>query len=554
MNISNILNIGILSILAMFSGSMRAEIHQASIGAALESIKNIPIVVPTNQGVPAGLTELSNAQVMLEIPNETHVLLLRVDGTTSAAPSHYQRLIERSLNSKGTIVLQGSKEALLALKPQWIRVWPEADTVVLTSRFGTRVEGLRDEGVEDWRAIAQLIAGQIEQARSAEAQLANDKMSNGLRRAKRSTGTTNSFTKNVEFSVRPSSPVEACTMFGNGFAANTFGRPLTPSERDEVSSEVSRWCQSGTLSYYQGASAPRNVPNWTYTKKPKLSLLTEWALIRSEDVLTPSNSKHYFWVKSIGQGAGSGFTRNLQDTAFYSNNVMYGLLDATIHAGWGNIYPQLPKSWTFPVGEADWADRDPNLFGCDSGERGSVCPAGVSVIRLFPSDTSNNQVMVSQGESFTFGGMVNVSSQVFTDPSKAIKADLILKRMDSSMRTATLNLTNTQTSSGKPYSRSTRWRPDVAAIWDYVVMRGIEGAFATATPTAATINPEYDILWQIPTQPNQGKLMKFNVVYEAGWNNCVKYVCAGMQSPPDPTIPPQGRVYWTDGVVVDFRS
>lgn len=55
------------------------------------------------------------------------------------------------------------------------------------------------------------------------------------------------------------------------------------------------------------------------------------------------------------------------------------------------------------------------------------------------------------------------------------------------------------------------------------------GPYGTATPTASTLNPEYDLLWQIPLQANRGKQMLFKIVYEADWNNCVREDCAGMR-------------------------
>ncbi|WP_157639231.1 hypothetical protein [Burkholderia ubonensis] len=55
------------------------------------------------------------------------------------------------------------------------------------------------------------------------------------------------------------------------------------------------------------------------------------------------------------------------------------------------------------------------------------------------------------------------------------------------------------------------------------------GPYGTATPTASTLNPEYVLLWQIPLQTNRGKQMLFKIVYEAGWNNCIREDCAGMR-------------------------
>jgi hypothetical protein len=420
--------------------------------------------------------------------------------------------------------------------------------------MGTRVQGVREQNWSDPTLVIRLMASQIQQAQAAERLLTQHASGETPTIRLRHAVKTGDFVKKVDFSIRPTSPTETCTTFGNSLAASTFDRALTPDELRALSIELGRWCQSGTLSHYHGSSGTDSVPKWSYTDKPKLSLLTEWALIRSESVLVPTQSRQYFWVKSIGEGAGTGFTRSFQDTATFTNNVMFGLMDAAIHGGWGNSYPRDPRSWSDPIPPAHWADRNPQLFGCDEGEAGNVCPTGAHVVRLFPSDTFNNQVTVAMATQLAIGGTVGVTGTIAEKPSVAINASLTVTRTDTTTQTATVNLTNTQTSAVQPYSRSTRWRPDVPAIWDYLVARRITGAFGTATPTAATINPGYDVLWQIPLQPNRGKMMRFSLIYEAGWNNCVREFCAGMQPPPDRTIPRQGRVLWEDGIVVDLRA
>ncbi|MGU7816800.1 hypothetical protein [Burkholderia sp. AW49-1] len=299
---------------------------------------------------------------------------------------------------------------------------------------------------------------------------------------------------------------------------------------------------------------PLAVPDWATAAKARLNLLTEWALIRSEDALAPANSAFYFWVKTVGEGAGSGFTRAFHDTATYHSNVMYGLVDATIHAGWGRTYLRERRSWTYPAGSEYWSMRDPKLFGCNFGDSGSICPTSASVIRLFPSDSFDNQVTVANTTALQFGGTVGVAGTASAAPSAQVSVLLNLNHTNTTTRTSTVTLTHAQTSAANHYSRTTRWRPDVPAIWDYLVSRRITGPFGTATPTASTLNPEYDMLWQIPLQANRGKTMRFTIIHEAGWNNCVREDCAGMRQPPDRTIPAQQRGCWADSVAVNLTS
>ncbi|WP_080418446.1 hypothetical protein [Burkholderia ubonensis] len=525
-------------------------------GGLVNPLGNMPVVLPMNDGGGAILKALPGRRVLLEVPDESHIFVLDASQIKSRNLSHYKNLVTKSLRNNGTVVLKGERDSLLALKPDWLKVWPDSNTIVLTSRMGTRVDGIRDRGVSDARHIVEAIERQVRLVKRLESSipmLVNDV---NRSRNKRSV-TADDATKEVAFSLHPSSPVEVCTDFGNGLVKRAFGRPLTKEERRVLSYEVSHWCQSGTLSSYQAAIATSAVPRWLYTEQPKLSLLTEWALIRSEDKLVPENSKYLFWVKTIGEGAGTGFTRSLHDTATFRNNVMYGLLDATIHAGWGNIYPYKENSWSYPVGADNWSSSEPALFGCNFGDRGSVCPSAASVVRLFPSDTFNNTVNVAQSTAFSINGTFGVKNLANGAADggavRGVNATLSISSTESTQKSATVNLTNVHTSSGLPFSRSTRWRPDVPAIWDYLISRGATGDFGSATPTAATINPEYDVLWKIPMRSNQGRLMKFSMIYEAGWNNCVRELCANMSLPTDPSVAPQARVFWTDSVLVDLR-
>lgn len=542
--------------MVVLSGATVAAENSDRSGHTTDPLENMPVVLPMNDGGGAILEALPGRRVMLEIPDESHIFVLDVSLIKSRNLSHYKNLVTKSLRNSGTVVLKGERDSLFALKPDWLKVWPESNTIVLTSRMGTSVDGVRDRGVRDARHIVEVIERQVRLAKRRESSmpmLKNDVIGS---RKKRSVATGDT-AKEVAFSLHPSSPVETCTDFGNGLVKQGFNRPLTKEDRRVLSDEVSRWCQSGTLSNYQASIATSAVPHWLYTEQPKLNLMTEWALIRSEDKLVAENSRYLFWVKTIGQGAGTGFGRSLHDTATFKDNVMYGLLDATIHAGWGNSFPYKENSWSYPVGTENWPSAEPALFGCNFGDRGSVCPSGASVVHLFPSDTFNNSVNIAKSTAFSINGTLGVkglSSEAGGGSLvKGLNATLSISKTESTQTSATVNLTSVQTSSGLPFSRSTRWRPDVPAIWDYLISRGVTGDFGSATPTAATINPEYDVLWKIPMRSNRGRTMKFSMIYEAGWNNCVRDLCANMSLPTDPSVAPQKRVFWTDSVRVDLR-
>ena len=524
--------------------------HPSTLGA----LTHMPIVPPAGQDISALRATLANPTVLVDVPQEPHLLVLEASPAVVAAPDYYRALIEHSLNERGTVVMHRAPDALAALKPRDVRIWPNATTLVVTNRMGMRVDAIRDEDSRNADHTARIAAAQVAHANIAEDSLSQPQQPHARRKRSPRASGTRGFTKTVNFAIRPTSPVETCIAFGNQLAASAFERPLTSDKRRALSTEVGRWCQSGTLSRHSGTSMPLSVPDWTTVDKARLNLLTEWALVRSEDALAPANSTFYFWVETIGEGAGSGFTRAFHDTATFGNHVMYGLIDATIHTGCGRTYLREPRSWTYPAGSEYWSMRDPDIFGCDFGDSGSSCPTSASVVRLFPSDSFNNQVTVADATALQFGGTVDMSGTASATPGAQISVLLNLNRTDTTTRTSTVTLTQAQTSPAKHYSRTTRWRPDVPAIWDYLASRRITGPFGTATPTASTLNPQYDALWQIPLQVNRGKTMRFTIIYEAGWNNCVREDCAGMRRPPDRTIPAQQRGYWADSVIVHLPS
>lgn len=85
------------------------------------------------------------------------------------------------------------------------------------------------------------------------------------------------------------------------------------------------------------------------------------------------------------------------------------------------------------------------------------------------------------------------------------------------------------------------------AIYRWINARGHVGSLAQATPLAATLNPQYEIVWELPLRGNEGRRLSYNMVYEAGWNTCFNGPnCAGHVQPSDSSIAPKARVGWKD--------
>jgi hypothetical protein len=61
------------------------------------------------------------------------------------------------------------------------------------------------------------------------------------------------------------------------------------------------------------------------------------------------------------------------------------------------------------------------------------------------------------------------------------------------------------------------------------------------------LNPQYEIVWELPLSGNEGRKLSYNVIYEAGWNTCFNGPnCTRHVQPPDRTLQSKGRVGWKD--------
>jgi hypothetical protein len=367
-------------------------------------------------------------------------------------------------------------------------------------------------------------------------------------------------TENINTTIRPTGPVTVCQNFSNAVYQALFkGATPTQAQRQAVAKEVARWCQYGKLT--------ADYPSWgfkvapfDYTSIPKKNFDIEWALIRNENLLEPERSTYLFWTKTSGEGAGSGFTRNSADQAFWRDNVVRNLFDVGMHAGWGNSYPRYDPSWAQPgpgTGPGQhWPLADHRLFQCDLTPAVTYsCPKGPRLLRLFPVDSFNDSVTVAFSTALALGGTATLTGGAdVSGPSASAALALSATYTETQTATAQLSLTDVRTTATQTYSRSTRWRPNITAVWDWVrANRLSNGArIGNSTPLAATLNPSYDVLWEIPLRANAGKAFRYTIISEVGVNHCVRNTCSGYRQPPDRGIPPQRRIGWSDSVLLWF--
>lgn len=511
--------------------------------ASAGSVDELPVVTLAGQRPDALLERLPRNRIVKEIPEQPHIFPLDLDAVSPEDWSWYAEHVQTSLERGGIVILTGKAQAMAAVRPAWVQVWPEGQALVLNSRWGLQVDAINAGG--DASVLVGVVGDQLARLGAANPP-SSDFMHPPVRSgtASPAVGTRSAdFDKQVQFTIKPVSPSETCTAYGNQIT-QAIPPPHTPELIAALRVQLMRRCQAGTLADIAPNEPPQKMGKWRYERRIKLNLLTEWALIRSDDLLLPERSRFYFWVKTVGEGAGSGFTRAIQDTASRADNIVVGLSDMAIHIGWGRANISGTAPWTYPRPPAYWSPEDPRLFACDYRLSGETCPVNPRLVKLFPSNSFNDTVTVSTATSLAFDGTVSGTFESSTG-KPVIGLQLGVTKTESVTAAAAFKLTEIATGAVENYSRTTRWRPNVAAVWDYLAAGRVEGPFGSATPTASNLNPSYDVLWTLPVEGNEGKAFNFGIVFEAGWNTCVRFTCAGVDPPPEAKLESQGRALWT---------
>lgn len=443
--------------------------------------------------------------------------------------------IEGLLDDNRRLVVFGAPSELTRVRPDVANVWPATNTVVLDPMAGLGINGFDAPGDEARLQAIKLWPW------------ASDARVGGTREPR--VPRPDASFHQVDFSVSAGSPAQICRNFSDGMASEVFGdrRPDADSLR-AFRREVRRWCQYGNLSFYAADGAHFTIEPFRGSPVPMLSLLTDWALIRSEDRADPGLTNYLFWTKMVGEGAGSGFTRRSRDGAWYDavRKEVRNIMDAAIHSGWGPIEPRdvvtaWPLNSTFPL------TGDNHLFRCDGvpAFRPPDCPLSPRLLKLFPQDSFDGKVTVSTNESLAFGGEAKVGRSFGARRTTSMTFGLHAARTVGRTAQVDMAMTRVRSNGGTAFSRSTWWTPDIPALFRWLEARGRVGDLGGTTPLAATLNPRHEILWELPLEGNAGRTFPYNVVYEAGLNTCADdYKCVSFGTALD--LRSKARVGWSD--------
>lgn len=451
-----------------------------------------------------------------------------------------RRYLVEWLDDGTRVALTGPGPMLEQVRPDGVYAWPSANTIVLDPGSGLGVFGF--DASDAAQRLAVLRGWSWSDVETAV----------GGTRATRATGGSTR-TLDVSFDLSASSPSSACRDVRRTMAVALFGKTVpTRDERRAFSSEMRRWCQYGNLSMHMTAPPQFTIEPFRTTDEPRLSLVTEWAMLRNEDPTQPAATSYLFWVKTVNEGGGSGFARRDGTEAYFDSRRggVHRLLDVSIHSGWGPIaHDELLTAW--PLNSTFPQTGNTHVFVCDGPGDAELpsCPRQLRLRTLYPGDSTDGAVTVSLAERFIVGGNAQAGLSVdstgkFT-PSITFSLNLMRAKTDTAQ--SEMRLVQTRSNADTMFYRTTRWTPDVPAIYRWINARGHQGGLAQATPLASTLNPQYEIIWELPLRGNAGRKLPYHVIYEAGWNTCFNGPnCATHLRPPDRSLSAKARVGWKD--------
>jgi len=467
-----------------------------------------------------------------------------VDGVSILTVDDNDDLVEVELKIEGwldegkRVALTGTSSMLGVLKPDRVYAWPSTDTIVLDPGAGLGIFGFdapdaagRLQVLKDWPwADREDIGASGREVRSVAAP-------------------KDSY--DVAFNLSAVSPSSICRAFRRKLASTMFSERIPhDGERLAFDKQLRRWCQYGNLSIHAAALPQFTISPFLSTDEPRLSLVTEWVLLRNDDPVDANGTTFFFWAETVGDGAGSGFGR-LEGTEGYIDALAGGvrrLLDASIQSGWGPVRSD-NGSTAWPVGSSFPGTEKTNLFLCDiaGGQELVGCPRQPRLRSLYPADSTDGVVTISKGEQFLVGGTAQIGASPGADPAVSFNLNIVKGTADTAH--SDMHLLQTHSNADTIFHRITRWTPDLPAMYRWINARNHNGSLAHATPLAATLNPKYAIMWELPLRGNEGRRVTYNMIYEAGWNTCFNGPnCARQGQPPDSTLSAKARVGWRDGV------
>ncbi len=345
-------------------------------------------------------------------------------------------------------------------------------------------------------------------------------------------------------SLAAQTPSEVCLAIRNALFNKISDKTVS---RQNIHAAVRRVCQYGTIADVTATAADATVPGWPYSHDALLNLRQEWLYLVSNDPYQPSESRAYLWIKTLGEGGGSGFTRVLdKDGAWFGGSdwSVRNIMHPFIHSGWGPINNS----------ELAWINGKPSgVFSCEENPDISAdiagekvhCPVRPRLLNVQPQNTFDDQATIMLAQGWTIGGTLTAGI-VGGKPM----ASLALNSSYTQTRTSSIpmKLLHVRSNADTTYYRSTEWLPNWPAMYAWLKPQsGSLITMGTATPLASTLNPQYSAVWQLPLEANANRTLQYGSQYEARWESCQWSHMGSNDCPKDNHgFPIESRMRWYD--------
>ncbi|WP_157377758.1 hypothetical protein [Burkholderia ubonensis] len=455
------------------------------------------------------------------------LIMLRIQSKTDIPAA--KSVVARAIHDRMDLMLEGQPEWIAQLKPDGQTVWTSNDLLFVSNR--SEQHGLyivRPKSGTSADKLAANIADArktLMNARSISSPLAAQMNMRNLAMQ----GNDKSWSISLP-ALSTTSPNEVCIAIRNAFFEKI---PANTMSQADINQAVGKICQYGTFADFSAAEADDVVPNSNYTRNPNalVNLSQQWLFLISNDRTQPSGSRAYLWTKTYGEGAGSGFTRKRSSEGVYSGGVLKGVIRPVIRSGWGPI-DNSASAWDSGGGAV-------RLFPCDSNAQASlkvddktiVCPVKPQLLSLLPSDSFGNKVSVSNSEGWNIGGTLGIQGSGGPTPGGGTPTPTVVQPSlsitggytNTKTSTVTWDYEQTKSNGDTVYSRITEWIPNWRGLFDWAKATKMT-SLSSATPLAATLNPQYSMVWQIPLAENTGRTLQFGSQYEVRWQSCPPFM------------------------------
>lgn len=481
----------------------------------------------------------------LSVDDTTVPSVTLIEVTAADDPAVVQQHLLGLMDAGRKTALGGPRDVVARMRPDFARAWPDTDTILLDPTVGLGIHGFDANDTETrlvilagwrWNDGATVDTQEAAPSRSAR------ELAEATQR------------RDVDFQVASASPAMICKHMSQRLGKVAFGRtnPLS-AQRRELRREMRRYCQYGSLSLHVDEPAQFTIASSWMLNPISLTVATEWALIRNEDIAEPSQASYLFWVKTVGEGDGMGFVHEPGREAHLGvDGSVHDLMDVAIHSGWGHPGADGPALALRRRSQiADGANLDMFRCGESAATRPVDCPAMAVLKKLYPEDSADGVVKVSTGEALAIQGHVLATGGRGGEPTTGLTLNLGISRAAGTTSNVSLPMVRTVSRGDRAYAWTTRWMPDMRALHRWSEKEGYVGNLADKTPLASSLNPRYEVMWELPLAQNAGRTLPYTVAYEAGAIHCrTLFVCAEAERSSG-TVPLGGtRVGWMDRIVL----